>query len=583
MKDTLQILFGLFGGLAIFIYGMNMMSESLQKAAGEKMKKVLSLLTRNRLLGVIAGALTTAVLQSSSATTVMAIGFVSAGLMSLPQAISIIFGANIGTTMTAQIIAFKISDYIYLFVFLGFLVSFVVKSEKWKNVGQTIFAFGLLFLGIETMGSVMKPLASSPVFVDLIGKVADVPILGLLVGTVMTLVVQSSSATIAVLQNFAAQAGPDGVSSILGLAGALPVLLGDNIGTTITALLASIGQSKDAKRTALAHCIFNLSGSLVFIWFTKPYAALIQQLSPKGAEIEVISRQIANAHTGFNLCMTVVWTILLGVMVKVVMKLIPDGKRKDEQNPAEAWYLDSNIINQPAAALQLVAKEVLRCCNMVKEMLQKTAEAAKTEDEMILAEVESREYIVGKLNTKITDYLAEMFSAGVLTEEQATQTARMMYILSDVERISSLCKDISDSIQDKIDGTYEFTREAMTELEQSLRMVENMYTDTFLMIESGEKEKARDILRQKDQIMDLDLNMRKAHMNRVASGKCSASLTAPFSQVLHAIDRIGNSCVNIAEAISGQVDFRYFMIEDDKKTVEKRIEYDAIKKENVAI
>lgn len=583
MKDTLQTLFGLFGGLAIFIYGMNMMSESLQKAAGEKMKKVLSLLTRNRLLGVIAGALTTAVLQSSSATTVMAIGFVSAGLMSLPQAISIIFGANIGTTMTAQIIAFKISDYIYLFVFLGFLVSFVVKSEKWKNVGQTIFAFGLLFLGIETMGSVMKPLASSPIFVDLIGKVADVPILGLLVGTVMTLVVQSSSATIAVLQNFAAQAGPDGVSSIIGLAGALPVLLGDNIGTTITALLASIGQSKDAKRTALAHCIFNVSGSLVFIWFTKPYAALIQQISPQGAEIEVISRQIANAHTGFNLCMTVVWTILLGVMVKVVMKLIPDGKRKDEQNPAEAWYLDSNIINQPAAALQLVAKEVLRCCNMVKEMLQKTAEAAKTEDEMILAEVESREYIVGNLNIKITDYLAEMFSAGVLTEEQANQTARMMYILSDVERISSLCKDIADSIQDKIDGTYEFTREAMLELEQSLRKVENMYTDTFLMIESGEKEKARDILRQKDQIMDLDLNMRKAHMNRVASGKCSASLTAPFSKVLHAIDRIGNSCVNIAEAISGQVDFHYFMIEDDKKTVEKRIEYDAIKKENVAV
>ena len=544
---------------------------------------MLSLLTKNRLLGVIAGALTTAVLQSSSATTVMAIGFVSAGLMSLPQAISIIFGANIGTTMTAQIIAFKISDYIYLFVFLGFLISFVVKSEKWKNIGQTIFSFGLLFLGIETMGSVMKPLASSPIFVDLIGKVADVPILGLLVGTVMTLVVQSSSATIAVLQNFADQAGPDGVSSILGLAGALPVLLGDNIGTTIMALLASIGQSKDAKRTALAHCIFNVSGSLLFIWFTKPYAALIQQISPKGPEIEVISRHIANAHTGFTLCMTVVWTILLGVMVKIVMRLIPDGKNKDEQNPAEAWYLDSNIINQPAAALQLVAKEVLRCCNMVKEMLQKTAEAAKTEDEMILAEVEAKDYVVGNLNIKITDYLSEMFSAGVLTEEQATQTARMMYILSDVERISSLCKDISDSIQDKIDGKYEFTREAMTELEQSLRMVENIYTDTFLMIESGEKEKVRDILRQKDQIMDLDLHMRKAHMNRVASGKCSASLTVPFSQVLHAIDRIGNSCVNIAETISGQVDFHYFMIEDDKKTVEKRRGYDTIRKEEVTI
>ena len=204
MNGTLEIIFGLLGGLAVFIFGMNMMSDCLQKAAGERMKSILALLTKNPILGVIAGALTTAVLQSSSATTVMAIGFVSAGLMSLPQAISIIMGANIGTTMTAQIIAFKLSDYIYIIIFIGFIISFVVKSEKARNIGQTIFAFGLLFLGIETMGSVMKPLASSPVFTDMIAKVADVPVLGVAVGTLMTLVVQSSSATIAVLQNFAA-------------------------------------------------------------------------------------------------------------------------------------------------------------------------------------------------------------------------------------------------------------------------------------------------------------------------------------------------------------------------------------------
>ncbi|MEI3219195.1 MAG: Na/Pi symporter [Lachnoclostridium sp.] len=201
------------------------------------MKKILGILTKNPVMGVLAGALATAVLQSSSATTVMVIGFVSAGLMSLPQGISVILGANIGTTMTAQIIAFKISDYIYIVIFVGFILAFIAKSEKVKNIGQTIFAFGLLFTGIETMGSVMKPLASSPVFLSMIEKVADIPVLGVCVGTLMTLVVQSSSATIAVLQNFAAQAGPDGVSSILGLTGAIPILLGDNIGTTITALL----------------------------------------------------------------------------------------------------------------------------------------------------------------------------------------------------------------------------------------------------------------------------------------------------------------------------------------------------------
>ena len=222
MNENMQIVFGLLGGLAIFIYGMNMMSECLQKAAGEKMKSILALLTKNPVLGVLAGALTTAVLQSSSATTVMAIGFVSAGLMNLPQAISIIFGANIGTTMTAQIIAFKISDYIYIIIFVGFIIAFIAKSEKAKSIGQTIFAFGLLFLGIETMGDVMKPLASSPMFTQLIASVKHIPVLGVGVGTLMTLVVQSSSATIAVLQNFAAQAGPDGMTSILGLTGAIP-------------------------------------------------------------------------------------------------------------------------------------------------------------------------------------------------------------------------------------------------------------------------------------------------------------------------------------------------------------------------
>jgi len=241
-----QTILGLLGGLALFIFGMNLMSSSLQSVAGNKMKQILGFLTKNPILGVLAGALCTAVLQSSSATTVMAFNFVSAGLMTLPQAISVILGANIGTTITAQLLAFKISDYIYVFVFLGFLLAFVTKSKKLKYWGETIFGFGLLFVGIETMGSVMKPLAYSAVFTDMIAKVADIPVLGVGVGTLMTLVVQSSSATIAVLQNFASQAGADG-SSILGLQGAIPILLGDNIGTTITALIACIGQSKKCK------------------------------------------------------------------------------------------------------------------------------------------------------------------------------------------------------------------------------------------------------------------------------------------------------------------------------------------------
>lgn len=558
MNEKLQIVFGLVGGLAIFIYGMNMMSECLQKAAGEKMKSILALLTRNPVLGVLAGAITTAVLQSSSATTVMAIGFVSAGLMSLPQAISIIFGANIGTTMTAQIIAFKITDYIYIIIFIGFIISFVAKSEKVKSIGQTIFAFGLLFLGIETMGDVMKPLASSPVFTDLIAKVSNMPVLGVAVGTLMTLVVQSSSATIAVLQNFAAQAGPDGVTSILGLTGAIPILLGDNIGTTITALLASIGQNKDAKRTAVAHCIFNISGCLLFIWFIKPFAALIQYISPKGPEIEVISRQIANSHTVFNITMTLIWVCLINVMVKIVMTLIPDGKAV-AVDPAKPLYLDEKMTNQPTAALQLVAKEILHISDIVKDAVSNTIEIVKTEDISQLEGLLEKGKNIKALTEKTTEYLALLFSSGTMTEQQAAQTASLMYILSDVERMGSLSVKIAKCIQEKEQNNYKYTPEAMDELQKSLRTLEKMFIDSMKALQGDKSVQIDKMLKRKDKIMDLDIKMRKAHLQRVNKGKCKASLTAPFTNILHLIDRMGNSCLNLADVAANEISLSYFM------------------------
>ena len=559
MNEKLQIIFGLLGGLAVFIYGMNMMSECLQKAAGEKMKSILALLTKNPVLEVIAGALTTAVLQSSSATTVMAIGFVSAGLMSLPQAISIIFGANIGTTMTAQIIAFKISDYIYIIIFIGFIISFIAKSEKVKSIGQTIFAFGLLFLGIETMGDVMKPLASSPVFTDLIERVAHIPVLGVFVGTLMTLVVQSSSATIAVLQNFASQPGPDGVTSMLGLAGAIPILLGDNIGTTITALLASIGQTKDAKRTAVAHCIFNISGCLLFIWFVKPFAVLIQHISPKGPEIEVISRQIANAHTLFNITMTLIWVCLINVMVKIVMTLIPDGKAVD-MDPAKPVFLDDKIISQPAAALQLVAKEILRVSEMVKVVVADTITIVKTEDMNELEPLQEKGVQIKKLTDQITEYLASLFSAGTMTEQQAAQTASLMYILSDVERMGTLSVEVAKCVREKVDNRYKYTPEAMDELQKSLKTLEKMFNDSLKALQGDESVQIEKLIKRKDKIMDLDLKMRKAHVQRVNKGKCKANLTAPFTNILHLIDRMGNSCVNLADVASNEISLNYFMV-----------------------
>lgn len=557
MNEKLQIVFGLLGGLAIFLYGMNMMSECLQKAAGEKMKTILALLTKNPILGVLAGALTTAVLQSSSATTVMAIGFVSAGFMNLPQAISIIIGANIGTTMTAQIIAFKLSDYIYAIIFVGFIISFLVESEKVKNIGQTIFAFGLLFLGIETMGSVMKPLADSPVFTEMIARVSDVPILGVAVGTLMTLVVQSSSATVAVLQNFASQAGPDGVTSVIGLAGAIPILFGDNIGTTITAVLASIGQTKDAKRTAVAHCVFNISGTFLFIWFVGPFAKLIQMISPKGPEIEVISRQIANTHTIFNCVMTLVWVPLIWLMVKIVMRIIPDG-RKEQYSLSEPLYLDEKLLGQPTAALQLVAKEVLHCSEIVRDMIRQTREALKNEEKKEIEDVHCKLDAVKSLHARITQYLTDLFASGSLNEEQASQSAGIMYVLSDVDRMGILCGEVAGGIKEKMEKKYKYSKEAMKDLGKSLELIETMYSEVLEAIVSGKLEHAKELVKKREKVMELDISMRKAHMSRVSKGKCDASLTAPFNSILYSIDRMGNSCVNIADTVQGQLELNSF-------------------------
>lgn len=557
MNEKVQIAFGLLGGLAIFIYGMNMMSECLQKAAGGKMRSILALLTKNPVMGVLAGALTTAVLQSSSATTVMAIGFVSAGFMNLPQAISIIIGANIGTTMTAQIIAFKLSDYIYAIIFVGFIISFLVESEKVKNIGQTIFAFGLLFLGIETMGSVMKPLADSPVFTEMIARVSDVPILGVAVGTLMTLVVQSSSATVAVLQNFASQADPDGVTSVIGLAGAIPILFGDNIGTTITAVLASIGQTKDAKRTAVAHCVFNISGTFLFIWFVGPFAKLIQMISPKGPEIEVISRQIANAHTIFNCVMTLVWVPLIWLMVKIVMRIIPDG-RKEQYSLSEPLYLDEKLLGQPTAALQLVAKEVLHCSEIVRDMIRQTREALKNEEKKEIEDVHCKLDAVKSLHARITQYLTDLFASGSLNEEQASQSAGIMYVLSDVDRMGILCGEVAGGIKEKMEKKYKYSKEAMKDLGKSLELIETMYSEVLEAIVSGKLEHAKELVKKREKVMELDISMRKAHMSRVSKGKCDASLTAPFNSILYSIDRMGNSCVNIADTVQGQLELNSF-------------------------
>ncbi|MGN0366003.1 MAG: Na/Pi cotransporter family protein [Suilimivivens sp.] len=548
--DIFQTAFGLLGGLAVFIFGMNMMSECLQKAAGEKMKTILGVLTKNPVMGVLAGALVTAVLQSSSATTVMVIGFVSAGLMSLPQAISVILGANIGTTMTAQLMAFKISDYIWMIIFIGFAIFFLSKKEKVKSVGQTIFAFGLLFVGIETMSSVMKPLANSPVFVILMEKVSNIPILGLLLGTVMTVVVQSSSATIAVLQSFASQPGADGVSSVIGLAGAIPILLGDNIGTTITALLASVGQSKNAKRTAVAHSVFNITGSLIFIWIIPLFARFVQLISPKGNEIDVISRQIANAHFSFNLINTLIWLPLLPIMVKIVTFLVKGDEVQSQEESLK--FIDSRVISQPVVALHLARQEVLAVFESLQGLMDQVKTCFVKNSTEILKEVDQKTKRMDAISQEIAQYMSALFASGGLTEEQSTEAAELLYVVNDIDKICDRCIDLSHISGEKIFNEYHFSEAAIEELEKCFIFVSDMLQKTSVSFTNTDKALALEILEDADKLKNMERKCRKNHVKRIKKNSCKPEMTGVFVAALQDLERIGNSCINIAEEIVEQ-------------------------------
>ena len=555
--EALKITLQLFGGLALFIYGMNFMSEGLQKAAGEKMKSILALLTRNVFIGVLAGAAATAVLQSSGAVTVMVIGFVSANLMNLRQAISIIMGANIGTCVTAQLVAFNIGDYSWAFVIVGFIMYFFIRNhEKVTDFGQAIFAFGILFSGLNIMAAAMEPLAQSQMFSQLMLRVADIPFLGVVVGAVMTTVVQSSSASIAVLQNLAATAGPDGVSSIIGLTGAIPILFGTNIGSTTTALLASIGGTVNARRTALSHMTFNLVGTLLFIWFTPYIADFVSIISPSGDELDVISRQIANAHMCFNVATTIVFLPLIGLLAAFVTKLIPEGKEK-EHDPMKPVYLDNNVLEQPFAAIHLATRELSRMAEITAEMIVNTKKAFLGSDLEAAEKVMELEDIVNHLQDAITKYLSSIFSIETVTEHQARTISGLLHVASDIEHIGDNCKNITEFAIEKIENNYEFSDTAYAEIYQCFDHGSKIVSNSINALQTGNTDLAQIVKGQEAELDTLEETLRERHMERLNTKQCRPEFTVIYTDVIHNIERIGDSCENIANVVLDKINLKF--------------------------
>lgn len=547
MNQITQMVIILLGGLAVFIYGINLMSDGIQKSAGDKTKNILNILTKNPFMGLLTGALVTAALQSSSVMTVMVIGFVSAGLIKLPQAISVVLGANIGTTITAQIIAFNIGDYAWGFVLAGFIMYYFIKKPQVQNIGQSIFAFGLLFVGINVMADIMNPLFETATSSALIANLSSIPLLGLAAGTAATAVIQSSSASIAFLQTMASTAGPDGFSSIIGLQGAIPILLGANIGTTISAILAAIGASVNAKRTALANTIYNIIGASAFMLFIPAFVRLIQQISPAGQELDVISRQIANAHFLFNIICALICFPLIWALAKLVTKIIPgEDTAKIASEPA---YLDYKVIDTPIFAVPLAAEELARLGGVAAEMISFARDAFLKNNYKSVYKVQELEEVLNILQGKIVQYLSAMIGGDSLTELQTVQISGLINVAADIEHVGDHCINISEFAEEKIKKDYDFSETAVAEISVCFDQIEYMMKTTINALKTRDIYVAKDVLEQEKQVNMMDARLRKQHLKRLSERKCSPEFTVVYADIIHDIEKIGDYCSNIAEAV----------------------------------
>ncbi|OEF98105.1 sodium-dependent phosphate transporter [Vulcanibacillus modesticaldus] len=537
--DVKEMLFTFLGGLGIFLFGIKYMSEGLQKTAGDRLRTILEKMTSNPLMGVLAGTLVTAIIQSSSGTTVLTVGLVNAGLLSLKQAIGIIMGANIGTTITSFIIGFKISKYALPIVAVGAILIFFSKKKSINYWGQVIFGFGLLFLGLKYMSAGMKPLRGSEVFLNLMETLADQPLLGVLVGTVFTMIVQSSSATIGVLQGLAESGG-------VTFDQALPILFGDNIGTTVTAALAAIGTSVMAKRAALTHVMFNIIGTLIFL----PLLSLgifpsIVKFIADGLNIKM---QIAWAHGLFNVSNTIIQLPFIGLLAYIVTKLIPGEEETIEYGPK---YLDSRFLSNPSVALGQAAKELLRMGVLAKEALTDSITYFFTGEEKKSQQSLQKEEVINDLDHKITEYLVKI-SQNSLSSNESNQSTLYLQIVNDIERIGDHAENIVELAQYSHEHKLPYSEEAKKELNDMINLTLETFQKALSSLENNDIELAKEVVKNERIIDQMEKDYRKGHLKRLNEGTCFGSSGVVFLDIISNLERIGDHSFNIAQAVLDQ-------------------------------
>ncbi|MGD6872729.1 Na/Pi cotransporter family protein [Sutcliffiella horikoshii] len=538
--DVQRLIFEFIGGLGIFLFGIKYMGDGLQKSAGDKLRDILDRFTTNPFMGVLAGILVTILLQTSSGTTALTVGLVSAGFMTLRQAIGVIMGANIGTTVTAFIIGIKIDEYALPIIAAGAILLFFFKKQKIQYFGQIVFGFGALFYGLKTMGDGLKPLRELQTFTDLTVTMSDNPILGVVVGTVFTVIVQSSSATIGILQELYGQGA-------ISLDAALPVLFGDNIGTTITAVLAAIGASVAARRAALSHVVFNLIGTAIVILLLIPFENFILFLqSTLDLNPEMT---IAFAHGSFNIANVIIQFPFIGLLALIVTKIIPGDDAIVEY---KAKHLDPIFIEQsPSLALSQAKEEVLRMGEFSIVGLESTHNYLKTGTSKYSEQAYSIEDAINNLDRKITDYLVKLSSTS-LSDNESEEHSTLMDTVRDIERIGDHFENIVELVDYQIANKVELTEAADIDLEEMFTLTQSTVKEAIEALRTNNKDLANEVRLKEDKIDKMERSLRKKHILRMNEGLCSGQAGIVFVDIISNLERIGDHAVNIAEAVLGE-------------------------------
>lgn len=533
------ILLGLAGGLGLFLFGMSLMSEGIEKAAGAKLRSILEMFTQNRFMGMIVGVIFTGIIQSSSACTVMVVSFVNTGLMNLYQAAGVIFGANIGTTVTSQLVSFNLSKVAPVFVLVGIVVIMFCKNEMIKKIADIVLGFGVLFMGLSGMSEAMGNMKESAAVVNVLSGL-DNPFVGVLLGTVVTAIIQSSSVTVSILLLMANQ-------GLLELDIVLYIILGCNIGACASAMLASLSGKKDAKRAALIHLLFNVLGTiLLFIILQVAGDSVINWIQSFSADN---GRFVANAHTIIKVFQVIVLFPFSGLIVKLTYLLVPGEDRKVSYRATyQLKYIGDKVVFNPATAVVEVIKEIQRMAELAGENINRAMNALITMDQEIIDEVYEVEKNINFLNHAITDYLVKINQLNLPIDDLRSIGA-LFHVVNDIERIGDHAENVADSAVLRKNESIEISKTAYGELSDMLDMVNDIIRYSIEMFAEGKEEHMQDIIALEDAIDKKERELQEKHIRRLTAGECTPEAGMIFSDIISGLERVGDHAMNIAFAI----------------------------------